>query len=152
MKSREQRFLKKVGKTPFCWLWRGSKSAGGYGRIMINYRRVRAHRLSWEIYHGDIPPGMFVCHICDNPLCVNPNHLFLGTNKDNVMDMVGKGRQNGGGPKGERHGRSVLSNSQAKKIRDLYRSGDYSYRDIAKMFGIGKTTVYQIVKRIRYDL
>ncbi len=89
-------FWRKVIKTDNCWLWNGPVDARGYGETMIKHKPKRAHRLAYEYTHGAIPPGLYVCHHCDNPLCVNPDHLFLGTAKDNTTDMVNKGRWRGG--------------------------------------------------------
>jgi len=75
-----------------CWLWLGSTNAKGYAHLKYNNRQQRANRFSWTAYNGEIPPGLHVLHRCDNRLCVNPDHLFLGTNQDNVDDRVNKGR------------------------------------------------------------
>ena len=75
-----------------CWEWNGNRNHRGYGKFDINGRRYRAHRVAWERAHGPIPPGMFVCHHCDNPPCINLTHLFLGTPMDNVHDAMRKGR------------------------------------------------------------
>jgi len=75
-----------------CWEWNGPRDYHGYGRKTVNRKTVRLHRLAWEWANGPIPPGMFICHRCDNPPCVNPAHLFLGTNLDNVRDMIAKKR------------------------------------------------------------
>ena len=87
------RFWKKVQKyqSDECWIWQGSKTSAGYGQLWVDCKQVYAHRVSWEIHYEAIPDGMFVCHTCDNPTCVSPAHLFVGTSSDNVQDMLKKG-------------------------------------------------------------
>lgn len=87
-----KRFFDKIEKTDSCWNWVGAKTSGGYGNIGINNKTVRAHRLSYELHNGPFDPKLFVCHKCDNPGCVNPEHLFLGNNSDNMKDCFIKGR------------------------------------------------------------
>ena len=89
----EDRFFKKVKKTASCWDWKGSLTGLGYGQIWDRGKARYAHRVSYEIHIGEIPSGMCVLHVCDNPSCVRPNHIFIGSKKDNSMDMVKKGRQ-----------------------------------------------------------
>lgn len=93
--STEQRFWAKVNKTDSCWLWTAYRNRKGYGEFGMGGHRGRmylAHRVSWEMANGTIPDGMYVCHACDVPACVNPSHLWLGTATDNNRDMFAKGR------------------------------------------------------------
>lgn len=75
-----------------CWIWQGATTNAGYGKIAVHGTLILSHRFSWELHHGPIPEGLYVCHHCDNPQCVNPDHLFVGTAQDNVNDMMAKGR------------------------------------------------------------
>lgn len=101
--SVESRFWRRVDKTDGCWVWKTAPSQPRYGYLRVGKSLVAAHRVSYELANGTIPNGLFVCHHCDNPKCVNPAHLFLGTQLDNMRDMHAKGRANNGyGPKGRR--------------------------------------------------
>jgi len=88
----EERFWSKISKTESCWSWTGTIMKHGYGMLSIGGKFRLAHRYSWELFNGHIPDGLYALHHCDNPLCVRPDHLFIGTQKDNIMDMMAKGR------------------------------------------------------------
>lgn len=133
----EKRFWAKVQKTESCWLWTASTARKGYGHIYCAGKYVTASILSWQLHFGPIPSGLFVCHNCpggDNPACVNPAHLFLGTCKDNGQDAARKGRIP-----------SVLTVDNVVEIRRLF--GTVSQNSIAKKFGVSSRLIQKIVRR-----
>jgi hypothetical protein len=136
-----KRFWKFVDKrsTDECWEWTGRKSYKGYGRMKIACKHIQAHRFSYELFIGKIPKGICVCHTCDNPPCVNPNHLFLGTNLDNVHDRDRKGRK----ALGENNGKSKLKLEEVINIKAYLLLG-YSVASIARMFGFPHSTINAI--------
>jgi predicted XRE-type DNA-binding protein len=141
-KEQQERFWAKVaiGSPDECWLWTAGRR-NGYGQFGTNTWSAYAHRISWVLYNGqDIPEGMYVCHRCDVRLCVNPHHLFLGTPKDNIRDMLNKGR----GAKGEQSGQSKLTSEQVQEIRRLWREG-VNQKVIAKKFRITQAAVSDII-------
>ena len=127
-----------------CWVWEMLKSPSGYGVLTQNRRKLYAHRVFYEYYIEVIPEGLCVLHRCDNPSCVNPDHLFVGTYQDNMDDMVAKGRQNK--PKGEASGMSKLTNYQVLAIRKDTRSTS----KIAKDYGVTANTIRDIKTRITW--
>jgi hypothetical protein len=125
----EVRFWDFVEKTSECWIWTGGNTPRGYGIFCpTGSKKMYSHRFSYELHIGRIPNGMFVCHACDNPACIRPDHLFLGTARDNTMDMVTKGRH---GTKGKR---SALSCFLAFRVNDMLKAKFERYCEI---MGIG---------------
>ena len=147
-KSPEERFWDKVIKSDVpgeCWKWTGSKNNCGYGTFGVNYKTITAHRFSYALHNGQIPDGMLICHKCDNPSCVNPSHLWLGTNADNTKDRESKGRGNYTNPaKGEKHWNVKLSESDVQKIRELIFLGNTN-RHIAKMYNMSEAQISKII-------
>jgi hypothetical protein len=140
MINTEDRFLNKINKTDSCWLWTGALNSKGYGSIRIDGKSVGTHVYSYKLYKGEVSEGLLVCHTCDIPNCVNPEHLWLGNSKDNAVDMVNKGRV-GASSKPQTHcrkghefeifgvynyvknGKQERTCKECKKIRDKSRSG-----------------------------
>ena len=121
-----------------CWIWTRGLMCG-YGQASINGVPIKAHRWMYSLKNGPIPEGMHVLHKCDNRACVNPTHLWIGTNADNMRDRDLKNRQ----PKGEANGGSVLTKSDVREIRKLIEQGK-SQRYIAGLFDVDQTNIYQI--------
>ena len=138
-------FCKRFRKTPGCWVWTGLRHEGGYGEFKGGGHRF-AHRFSYELHKGPIPTGLLVCHKCDNPPCVNPSHLFVGTQKDNMQDMVAKGRHRRTGMSGSSNPQAVLSKFAVQAIRADYATGRFRQRDLARKYGISRTQVSRIVR------
>lgn len=126
-----------------CHEWQGQLHSRGYGRIRKTGMRggtTTVHRAAWELAHGPVPPGMLVCHHCDNRICCNVDHLFLGTPADNSTDMVKKGRSQ----RGEQSSQSKLNEQQVRRIREM-RSQGMTQQAIADEFGVNRRTVQDIV-------
>lgn len=134
----------KVSKEPMsgCWIWTGAINSYGYGRVyMPNGKREMAHRVSYQLFVGEIPGESLVLHKCDVRCCVNPSHLFCGTHADNTADMLSKNRND---PcRGTRNGHAKLSEKEVKDIRAARETG-LSLMKVAKLFGISDTHVHHI--------
>jgi hypothetical protein len=157
-----KRFWSKVDRSGVCWVWTASRSTYGYGLLWIRGNvRMGAHRASWSLAHGPIPVGMEVCHRCDNPRCVNPAHLFLGTHAENMADMARKGRAPGGRaygkrnarhtrpettPRGERNGLAKLGAAAVLEIRQRHAAGE-TQRSLARAFEVTRQNIGYIVRR-----
>jgi hypothetical protein len=122
-----------------CWEWSGLIGTNGYGKARYKGRNISPHRFSYESFVGTIPNGMHVCHQCDNRPCFNPEHLFLGTAKDNAQDMVRKGRS----LTGSRHSMHKLTDCDVRTVLDLLACGWPKAR-IASLFGVSSYTIYSI--------
>lgn len=158
-------FWDRVEKGDGCWRWTGKPSSAGYGRVGVGKRRVVfAHRRAWELTHGPVPDGMCVLHRCDNPICVRPDHLFLGTRGDNARDMASKGRAHlqrrphaMAGDKhwsrqkptlvrrGEDHHQAKLAAADAVAIRNAFADGA-THAALAAQYGVSEGTIGFIVK------
>jgi hypothetical protein len=140
--------MAKVDASGECWRWTGPKSWNGYGRLFWQGKMRRAHRLMWELVNGEIPAGMLVCHRCDNPECTKPEHLFLGTHKDNAQDRNSKGRERK--IDGERHHARRLSADDVRAIRSSYAAGAVTQDDLAAQYGVIQQQISLIVSRRRW--
>lgn len=124
-----------------CWGWRGGTYPNGYIKMNCNPNGIRplGHRISWLIHYGDIPTDKMICHTCDNRSCTRPDHLFLGTQSDNIRDMHKKRR----GLLGDTHTNSKLNSIQVLKIKELLKN-NHTHAEIAKMFNVSRSTIIHI--------
>jgi Autographiviridae endonuclease len=143
-----ERFDAKYEPEPIsgCWLWTAAMFNDGYGAFRLG-KEQRAHRVAYVLANGPIPAGMSVLHRCDTPLCVRPDHLFIGTQADNIRDRDAKGHR--ASTSGENSGNAKLTNAQAREIKR--RAGQTSQRGLAREFGIAESTVSNIVTGKRWS-
>jgi hypothetical protein len=143
----KDRFWGKVekGHPVACWPWFRAKNANGYGLFRIAGSTRLAHRIAWKLEHGEISDGLLVLHRCDNPACVNPAHLRLGTQSDNMAECHARGRSRIPAFRGETHPQAKLDHEKAAEIRTLYKGGGYSHLGLAKLFQVSETTIREIL-------
>lgn len=152
------RFWEKVDQAGDCWVWLAHKDHAGYGQFTYGLKTIRSHRVAWILTHGEIPNGLFVCHKCDNPSCVRPDHLFLGTHSDNMRDSYRKGRKvlpdrtrfvkgHQQASRGEASHLAKLTSDQVLEIRRTYEQGGVTQEALARKYGVERTTVRDIIHR-----
>lgn len=136
-----EKFFSRVKKLSYseCWVWTGAISMQGYGLVTRDKKHTSSHRIAWELQYGPIPDGMCVCHHCDNRKCCNPNHLFLGTNEDNMRDMYQKNRH-------AKYKERKLTNAQVGNIVRQHTVEKISQRELASIYGVNRTTIARIIQ------
>jgi hypothetical protein len=139
------RFWSKVVKDDGCWEWQGTRNSNGYGMIGVDHQSRYTHRVSWELANGSIPDGLEICHRCDNRRCVRPDHLFLGTRRDNVRDMWAKGRGNPRAPRGAAHHEAKVTPQMSADILALYERG-WTVSALARQYDIDRHTVRRVLQ------
>jgi hypothetical protein len=129
-----------------CWIWQGNVNGNGYGRFPLGNTLILAHRLSYEMFVGPISAGMNICHSCDVRLCVNPMHLWEGTQSENLKDAFKKGRMHLPTRRGEQNARAKLTESEVRSIRHMARKG-ITKAHLARVFSVSQSNVGDIVSR-----
>jgi HNH endonuclease len=146
-----EEFMSNVSVSDGCWEWTAGRGKFGYGSLWWQGDYGKAHRVAWELFRGPVPVGLFVLHRCDNPPCVNPEHLFLGTQKDNMLDCYNKGRHYHLGSRdiqqGEQNNNSKLTGEKVREIRMLYGSGGWTLRGLGKAYGVSYGTIDDAIRR-----
>jgi hypothetical protein len=160
-----ERFWPLVDKSGECWEWTAARMKTGYGRLAVFTERGKtqglAHRVAYELTYGPIPPGMVICHRCDNPACVRPDHLFADTQTANMRDMTAKGRRARGerqglrlhpecAARGERVASAKLTAEQVREIRHRYAAGEVTQKQIARQYGVSQSGVSLLIRRVRW--
>lgn len=141
------RFFSKVEIQAYgagCWLWQGAENSNGYGRFTLGDEHLLAHRVAFIIFHGEIPAGKVVCHTCDNRKCVNPRHLWLGSQSENLKDAAAKGRLKLPDTRAQKNGNTTLTWPDVKAIRRMYRQGSRQ-ADLAAAYSVHPGTIKNIV-------
>jgi hypothetical protein len=134
------RFHSHINKLGDCWLWTKAKDKDGYGFFKVNRKMIKAHRYMWQLLHGPITSDVLVCHTCDNPTCVKPEHLFIGTHQDNVNDQKSKGRT----LPGSKNPAAKLTVDDVKEIRFLVHSG-WTQTAISEAYGVSQVQIGKVI-------
>lgn len=147
LNNSRKRLLSKVvkNKNTNCWEYQGATTKDGYGFFSLKHKMFLAHRISYLLFVGIIPNNLFVCHTCDNRRCINPEHLWLGTQSENINDMLSKGRKIF--KKGSEVWKAKLTESKVKEIRDLYKSGNYTYKQLSFIYCVTKEHIGAIIRK-----
>ena len=147
MKTALERILSRTRLDGNCLLWTGCVNHKGYGRVLVGGKNCYAHRVVWSAYYGEIPKGKMICHKCDNPLCVNIKHLYLGDQNTNSADMVRRGRAKNGSAtvRHEKHPNARLTYPEVEKIRLLYARGGVTQQELSDEFKISRGQIWRIV-------
>lgn len=142
-------FWSKVEITEACWEWQAGKFQNGRGSFKWRGRNVQAYRIAWQMFNGrELRPGEYVLHHCDNPGCVRPDHLFTGTDLDNVRDKIAKGRERSA--RGDEHYQAKLTAETVQEIRRRFKAGERN-SDLAKEFGVTRATICDLIYRRTWD-
>lgn len=139
----QARFFQQVKSNGLCWEWQGTKSRFGYGIVLVNGKHTRAHRVSFVMAYGSIADDKLACHTCDNPSCVNPLHLYEGTDKENTADCIARGRRGG-------HQRK-LTEAQVVEARARYVSHAASQTELAQEYGIARSAMQRLLRGQNYQ-
>lgn len=142
-----KRFWEKVDKSGDCWIWIAGTDKDGYG-VFNNNGYAKAHRFAYEITFGEIPKNKIICHHCDNPSCVNPNHIYLGTYKSNARDRQSRNR--GRDQYGVKNSMAILNWSKVRKIRAMWQSGNYTQKAIAEYFNVSRGCITGIIHNVNW--
>lgn len=145
-----ERFYSKFtpGGVDECWEWEGRIQHSGHGVLSFNKSSLKAHRIAYFLANGPIPEGLSVCHSCDNPACVNPGHLWLGTQADNNADRDRKGRAKTA--KGAKRPNAILTEDDVRKIIARYAEGGVTHKQLATEYGVAKTTITRIMMGLNW--